>query len=249
MESRSVESGVARATETSTLSSANTLFWRFGSPRIMVVGLMLAVAIRVALLGRAPVGRWDLAAIAIVAALIPFVEWFIHLVVLHATPRRIGSLTVDPGQGHREHHQQPASIDRVLLRGFDAALFQAINAAVVVIVVGGPVWLFAGGEASSEPGSGWGPVLTGVIAAFLALFHYEWSHFLFHTAYRPKTRYYRRLKSNHRLHHWRNERYWLGITTNLADRVLGTHPESRSAVPASPTVKTLGVDPEADHSR
>ena len=61
-------------------------------------------------------------------------------------------------------------------------------------------------------------------AAAAALAHYEWSHLLFHTAYRPRTARYRRLKANHRRHHWRDERAWLGITSDLADRILHTLP-------------------------
>ena len=203
----------------------------------MLTGFGVALVARMAAATAVGWSIWDLVAVGIVIALVPFVEWFIHLVVLHAKPRTVRGLVIDPGIGHREHHLNPATVNWVLLRGIDAALFQVINAGVVVVVVGGPLWLLGANVV--------GPVLTGVVVAVLGLGHYEWSHFLFHTAYRPKSRYYRRLKSNHRLHHWRNERYWLGITTNFGDRVLRTYPSSRSAVPLSPTAKTLGVDPES----
>lgn len=42
------------------------------------------------------------------------------------------------------------------------------------------------------------------------------------------------------LHHFRNERYWFGITTHLADHVLGTFP-AKEAVPVSSTCGTLGA--------
>ncbi len=226
--------GVARATGIDSLAAAGDLFARCWSPRLLVGGLTVAAVARVAV--GVAVTWWDLVALSIVAVLVPFVEWLIHLVVLHARPRRVGRLLIDPGAGHRQHHLEPSSVNRVLLRGPDAALFQVINAGLVVVVVGGPLWLLG-----AEP---IGPILTGVVAALAALVHYEWSHLLFHTAYRPRTRYYRRLKSNHRLHHWRNERYWLGITSNAADRLLGTYPSSRAAVPLSPTARDLGIDPE-----
>ncbi len=203
----------------------------------MAAGLVAAVSARLALAASGVgFGRGDLFAVAMVLALVPVVEWFIHLVVLHAKPTKIGRWRFDPGLGHRHHHLHPAIIEQALLRGIDAAVFQVINAAVVVVVVGGPLWL-VGADRS-------GPIVTGVIAAILGLLHYEWSHFLFHTAYRPRSRYYRRLKSNHRLHHWRNERYWLGITSNAGDRLLRTYPRSRSAVPLSATARNLGIDPE-----
>jgi hypothetical protein len=56
----------------------------------------------------------------------------------------------------------------------------------------------------------------------------------------PKTRWYRSIWRNHRLHHFKHEGYWMGITSRTGDRVLGTDPDPRS-VPKSPTARTLGV--------
>lgn len=207
--------GVRVAASIRSLGRAARVFAGFGSPRVLAAGLAGSVLVRlVAAAGRSPLSVWDLVAVAIVVALVPFVEWFVHRVVLHATPRRVGGVVVDPGAGHREHHEHPATVNWVLLRAVDAALFQVVNALVAAAVVGVPLWL-AGGPVL-------GPVLTGIVGAMAALAHYEWSHFLFHTAYRPRTDRYRRLKANHLRHHWRDERTWLGITSNLADRLLGT---------------------------
>jgi len=82
--------------------------------------------------------------------------------------------------------------------------------------------------------------LTALLAAYVTLAHYEWTHLLVHTRYRPKNRYYKRLEANHRLHHYRNEHYWLGVTSNLGDRVLRTLPNDKSDVPLSDTARTLG---------
>ncbi len=212
----SVDPGVDIAASLTSLGPAAAVFARHGSPRVLAVGFGAAAALRVgaAVTGRAPATGWDLAAVALVALLVPFVEWFVHRVVLHLRPRRVGRLLIDPGVGHREHHANPLSVNWVLLRAPDAGLFLVINGAVAAAVVGGPLWL------SGRPVLG--PALTGVVAAAAALAHYEWSHFLFHTAYRPRSRRYRRLKANHRRHHWRDDRAWLGITSNLGDRVLGT---------------------------
>jgi sterol desaturase/sphingolipid hydroxylase (fatty acid hydroxylase superfamily) len=70
---------------------------------------------------------------------------------------------------------------------------------------------------------------------------YEWTHFLIHSSYRPRRSVYRAIWRAHRLHHFRNERYWFGVTMHLGDRVLGTYP-AKDAVPASLTARTLGVD-------
>jgi hypothetical protein len=45
----------------------------------------------------------------------------------------------------------------------------------------------------------------------------------------------------HRLHHFKNEHYWQGVTMHLGDRVLGTLPD-HTKVPTSPTCRTLGVE-------
>lgn len=223
------------AADLKTLGAVFARFRRQNSARVMAIGLLATIAVRVLASVRFGWSAWDAVAVGIVIALIPFVEWFIHLVVLHAKPRRVRGLLIDPGIGHREHHLQPASVNLVLLRGREAGLFQVMNAGTVVVVVGGPLWLVGAPVA--------GPILTGIVASVVGLIHYEWSHFIFHVAYRPKTRYYRRLKTNHRLHHWRNEHHWLGVTSNLGDRVMRTYPASKSDVPLSPTAKTLGIDP------
>jgi len=212
------ERGVVAAARIRSLDRAWSVFIRCGSPRVLVGGLGLAVTVRAiaAVTGAAPLSRWDAAALAVVAALVPFVEWAVHRLVLHARPRTFRGVRIDPGLGHREHHRHPASIDWVLLRSADAVAFQVINAAVAAAVVGLPLAL------TGRPPLG--PALTGVVMTMAALAHYEWSHFLFHTAVRPRSARYRRLKANHRRHHHRDERAWLGITSDLADRVLGTLP-------------------------
>lgn len=222
------------------LGDVARVFFGKPSPQVMIAGLSLGVTLRLLIVDWRRWDRWDLVAVLTVVALAPLFEWFIHLFILHMKPRRVLRFLVDPGAGHREHHQEPNAIDRVLLLAPDAFIFQLANAAIVTVLLAPVLWL-AGADLLP-------PILTGIIAAVAALMHYEWSHFLFHTAYQPKTRYYRRLKRNHRLHHWRNERYWLGITSNAGDRLFRTYPASRSAVPASTTAKTLGVakpNPEA----
>ncbi len=68
---------------------------------------------------------------------------------------------------------------------------------------------------------------------------YEWTHYLIHSDYKPKTRFYRAIWRNHRQHHFKNEHYWFTVTSSgTADRVLGTYPDLAS-VETSPTAKNL----------
>jgi hypothetical protein len=87
-----------------------------------------------------------------------------------------------------------------------------------------------------------GAAVSAALAGYLAIGIYEWTHFLIHTAHRPRSRYYRAIWRNHRLHHFKNEHYWHGITNNVSDRVLGTNPGAPD-VPKSRTARTLDPGP------
>jgi sterol desaturase/sphingolipid hydroxylase (fatty acid hydroxylase superfamily) len=85
---------------------------------------------------------------------------------------------------------------------------------------------------------------TGLGLSYLAvtmtlMMAYEWTHFLIHSDYRPRTRAYKAIWRNHRLHHYKNEHYWFSVTTSgTSDRLFGTYPDPAS-VPTSPTAKNL----------
>ena len=68
---------------------------------------------------------------------------------------------------------------------------------------------------------------------------YEWTHYLVHSDYKPRTVAYKAVWRNHRLHHYKNEHYWFTVTTtSTADRLFGTYPDPAS-VETSPTAKDL----------
>ncbi|MGI9643945.1 MAG: sterol desaturase family protein [Ilumatobacteraceae bacterium] len=147
------------------------------------------------------------------------------------TSRRLGT-----GSGHRQHHLDPPAVEWLLLRGVDAAVF------AMLIAIGTAAWALPFAALFGVAVSGQGLLaayLTALLAALLALGHYEWTHLLVHTPYRARTRYYRRLARNHRRHHYRNEDYWLGVTSNLGDRIMRTYPADKSDVPLSDTARTL----------
>ena len=47
---------------------------------------------------------------------------------------------------------------------------------------------------------------------------YGWIHYLCHSAWRPRSRWYKTLWRLHRLHHFKNENYWMGVTMHSAER-------------------------------
>jgi hypothetical protein len=199
-----------------------------GSARVLIAAAIVLGAARVVVRS---FGWGDLVVLVVTVAIAGTVEWIIHRFLLHAREDAWTSRTLGTGSGHRRHHLDPPDIDWLMLRGLDAAVFITAFGAVTAVWTLPLMWL---------TGSAFlGPFLTAWTLAAIGLAHYEWVHLMVHTRYRPRTRYYRRLATNHRLHHYRNERYWLGVTTNSGDRLLRTYPKHKTDVPLSDTARTL----------
>lgn len=213
-----------------TLLDCFRAFLRFRSPRV------LSAFLAAFLVARFAVGGWSWRDAVLAAALIalqPFTEWLIHVLLLHSRPRRVGPVTIDlpTARLHRWHHREPTLLEAVLIPG---ALIAGFLLPVMVVM-----WLLSWPLALAG-GNHLGLWLTLMIVSTLLVGVYEWSHFLIHTPYLPKHRYYRRIWRSHRLHHFKNEHYWFGVSSDAADHVLGTAPDHRT-VPRSETVKTLGI--------
>ena len=197
-------------------------FLRHANSRLLLTVTALTLGARVLL------GGWR-AADAIVAAVIlglePLTEWLIHVFLLHARPKTIAGRTYDSlvARKHRAHHADPRDVDLIFVP--KRVLYGALPGAVVLYgLLLRDVRLTA----------------TAVLVSYAMLTLYEWTHFLIHSRYLPKGRYYRYIWRAHRLHHYRNEHYWFGVTVHLADHALRTFPD-RDDVPLSPTARTLGV--------
>lgn len=204
-------------------------FMRHASPWIFAAGILTAVTLRIA------VGGWhwtQLLAPLVVVAISPVVEWLIHVHVLHARPRRLAGVRMDSllARKHRAHHAEPTAIPLVFVPWqVELWLFPVITA----------VCWFA------FPSRAFGLSVLVCVAVFGAV--YEWTHYLLHSTYRPRSALYRRIWRHHRLHHFKSEHYWFTVTSaGTADRWFGTDPDP-STVPTSPTVRRLhGLDPEAE---
>ena len=204
-----------------TLAQVRNRFLKHASPWILTTFLATAM------IARLIVGDWrlsDLILIPIMLAAFPFFEWVLHVAILHWRPRRIAGITIDPvvARSHRWHHAHPRELDTI---------FIPWQAFLTLLPAFAAIGLFA------FPRLGLGLTFIAIAAA-LGLC-YEWTHFLIHTDYRPKTVVYKAVWRNHRLHHFRNEHYWFTVTsTGTADRLLGTYPDPKSVDP-SPTAKAL----------
>ncbi len=184
---------------------------RTGSAAVLGSALGALVA------ARAMIGAWsaaDLVVVAISVVLTGFVEWVVHRHLLHApemawTSRRLGT-----GSGHRLHHADPIDLAWLLLPAADAAAF-LVALGIFTVAWTVPLGLALGAAVV-------GPAATGLVAMTGGLVHYELVHLLAHSSRRPRHPYYARLVRNHRRHHHIDERRWMGVTSNLGDRVLRT---------------------------
>ncbi len=203
-----------------TLREALPIFLRHGSPRILllVVGLALAARLRA---GR--FSLFDLVAVAVVFLYWPIQEWLIHVFVLHAKPFVLFGRKFDLAvpRSHRAHHQDPWNYQ---------ILFIPLHTYLYTLPI--LVLLCLGLAPTREL------ALTVLLAHLALTLHYEVVHFLVHTRVVPRTSYYQRLWRNHRLHHFRNEHFWYGVTRLGGDRLFGTAPDI-ARVAVSPTARTL----------
>ncbi len=193
---------------------------------------ILAVSLAAALGARAVAGDWsleDLAVVAGILALHPFFEWVVHVTILHFRPRRLGPWTLDfrVARNHRTHHATPDVVRHTLM-----PLPESLLGLLVV-----PLACYA---LTRQAGAS----LTGLVVTFSLGLAYEWIHFLIHAHYRPRSAWTRGIWRHHRLHHFKNEHYWMGVTTHIGDRVLGTRPDP-ATVPVSPTCRTLAGSAES----
>jgi len=209
-----------RRSGASLLSSLAT-FTRYPSP------WMLTAAFAGALAARVSYGHWawtDALVPPVMLAISPVVEWGIHVGILHWKPRRLAGVTVDHllAREHREHHRNPRDLPVVFIPW--QALCWLVPFDVILALVAFPARHLG---------------LTFLLALSVLVLGYEWTHFLIHSDYKPTSRAYKAIWRNHRLHHFKNEHYWLTVTTSgTADRLFGTYPHP-ATVRTSKTAKNL----------
>jgi sterol desaturase/sphingolipid hydroxylase (fatty acid hydroxylase superfamily) len=215
------------------LSDCLRAFLHQPSPPYLLGAVAAALAVRLAQGG----WSWRDALMAVgLVAITPFVEWTIHVYLLHCPPIDIRGHRVEmlTAREHRSHHEAPSVLGGVLLPVYGVLVFLAMIALVnwllsfpIELLVGGPRLAYA---------------TTGALVSFAILAAYEWTHFLIHAPYKPRGRYFKAIWRNHRLHHFKNERYWFGVTSTIGDRVIGTLPDQRS-VQRSATARSLHAEP------
>jgi len=214
------ELALARDTP-STLKEAVSVFFSHWSPRDLMLGLAIATTVRVAL------ASWSLADVLLPAAVVlawPLLEWLVHIHLLHFKPRTVLGIRVDPmnAQRHRAHHLDPWRYQRAFIPVPSLIFIQLAMLSLAAITPWLAIWT------------------TAAMITALGM-HYEWVHYLCHIRYCPRSHRYRTLVQNHRRHHFKSEKHWLGVSMLSGDLLMGTAGEP-GEVAHSPTVRTIYSD-------
>jgi hypothetical protein len=182
-----------------------------------------------ALTFRLYLAEWHIADLLIAAFIIigwPFMEWRLHISLLHMKPTTLFGKPFYPdvARKHREHHMEPWRMDILFLMSY------VLLAIPVVFIIANLLFDFR-------------QALTVCFVGYLMTVFYEWNHFITHTRVQAKSRWFKRIFLNHRMHHFKSERYWYDFSAPWVDEYYGTAPDL-STVESSENCKTLGVELE-----
>ncbi|MBV8244386.1 MAG: sterol desaturase family protein [Candidatus Eremiobacteraeota bacterium] len=191
-------------------------FFRHGS-NALIAGLLLGGA------GIFLSGQVALRAPAVALGLVIFFvsEYTTHRFFFHARPFAAGMVRRFQHRMHYDHHREPNRLDLLFLPPwFVAPVFALYGLAYYIITRDTAI------------------AVSLLFGNLLGLLYYEWVHYVAHIPFVPLTPYGRWIKKYHLLHHFKNERYWFGVTNPSMD-VMGATLKERAAVGRSATVKDL----------
>ncbi|OYD06240.1 sterol desaturase family protein [Paludifilum halophilum] len=148
-------------------------------------------------------------------------EYVIHRFLFHLKPPRQPWLLKLLKRLHYDHHADPDNLKLLFLPIWYS--FPLIG------LVGGAAYLLTADGVLTVA------FVTGVVGYLL---YYEWMHYIAHRPVKPLTPWGRWMKRMHLWHHFKNERYWFGVTHPLLDWSLGTWKDEKSTE-RSATVRNL----------
>lgn len=148
-------------------------------------------------------------------------EYTTHRFLFHAKPSSVPWVLRLQHRLHYDHHIDPPKLDLLFLPLWfvipTAVLYFVLYAAIVRDV---PL------------------ALALVYGSICALTFYEWTHYVAHVPFTPRTRLGRYMKKYHLWHHFKNERFWFGVTNPSMDYVFSSY-RPVEAVPRSTTVREI----------
>jgi 4-hydroxysphinganine ceramide fatty acyl 2-hydroxylase len=193
------------------------IFLRHGSNIWLALGLAALVVCFVA--GILP---FHLLWVAIGALTFYLSEYGFHRFAFHAEPSRFAFVRKLQHRLHYDHHTEPDRLDLLFLPVWFLIPNLAVTALVFALLFG-----------SSVTGS----AMFGVV---LAIFHYEWVHYVAHIPYQPRTALGRWIKQYHLRHHFISEKFWFGVSNPSMDFVGGTFKQAREVARSGTTRKLYG---------
>lgn len=190
-------------------------FLDWPSPWILYAAIVASINFAIFVFIRYDWTWWALLGPAIVIVMQPFLEWVLHIIVLHDKPRKVGPWTFDTvvAKDHRIHHLDPREMKYIFIP--TRWVFYLITTVALIAVFN---WIHFGPAVSAT---------VAVTQSIMALV-YEWTHFWIHQDVPAQNRYAKLVKRNHRNHHYRNSTYWLGVTSDVGDRVFRTAPDPKT---------------------
>jgi 4-hydroxysphinganine ceramide fatty acyl 2-hydroxylase len=172
-------------------------FFRHGSNAVLALALVAGIVIFA--LGIVP---FSFLAALIGAAVFFSSEYTTHRFLFHAQPSKMAWLLKLQHRLHYDHHIDPPKLELLFL-----PLWFVIPTALVYYAVFMAITRNAALALSLTFGS------------ICALLYYEWVHYVAHVPFNPVTPFGRYIKKYHLWHHFKNERYWYGVTNPSMDFV------------------------------
>ena len=197
-------------------------FFRHGSNTVLAIAIVALIAAFVA----RDVAFVPLAAIG--GAVVFFItEYTTHRFAFHAKPSTIGWVLKLQHRLHYDHHVDPPKLELLFLPLWFVIPISALYYLVALAVLRDPI-----------------AATSFMFGAIVALTYYEWVHFVAHVSITPVTPFGRYVKKYHLWHHFKNERYWYGVTNPSMDFVGATYRDV-DGVERSTTVREIwrGMDP------
>lgn len=154
--------------------------------------------------------------------LLPFYEWFAHKYFLHLKiSEKFPFLYKYMKRSHYAHHEKPN--DPILVFAQPSlSIFLFVKFYVIFFLI-----------------FGYKVALVPMNSVFFIYLFYEWTHLGHHMeGYQHFTPLGKLMKKSHLWHHYKNENYWWGITSPIADLLLGTFPKPED-VEKSGSVKKI----------
>ena len=191
-------------------------FLRHGSNAVLAVAIAGAAVLFV--LGRVPFAWLG----ALIGALVFFSsEYTTHRFLFHAKPSKTAWVLALQHRLHYDHHIDPPKLELLFLPLWFVIPVTATYFGVYYAITRNVTL-----------------TISLVFGSVCALMYYEWVHYVAHVPFVPVTPFGKYIKKYHLWHHFKNERFWFGVTNPSMDYAWGTYRDVET-VERSTTVREI----------